>query len=290
MDIKILITDIFNRNIESIINFIPSLLLATISFIVILNLGKIFNKIIVKLVKTSKFYKLHGNLVIRTSKIFYAFFAVIIFLDIIGFENLSTSIFASGGVVTIILGFALREIGENFCAGLLLSINKPFKIGDTIKSLDVEGSVKSIEIRHTHIRSADGKDIYVPSSQIYKNTLINYTKDGLRRFDFTVGIDYTSNLKRACEIIDKELVTVPGILNDPKSGCVVNKLLPGYIEIIVYFWINIEGDFSIKQVKEDSISKIKDRLLDEEFILSDKSLSSLQVSIQNNDQKIENVN
>ena len=208
MDIKNIITTTFEKNVEILINFLPVLLIATIYLVAMIYLGKGLKKVILKIIKKSQFYKIHGNIFLRTTKIIYTFFGTIIFLNILGFKDLSTGLFASGGVVTIILGFALREIGENFCAGLLLSINKPFKIGDTIKSQDVEGSVKSIEIRYTHIRSADGKDVYVPSSQIYKNTLVNYTKDGLRRFDFTIGIDYCSNLKIACQAIDEELTKV----------------------------------------------------------------------------------
>jgi small-conductance mechanosensitive channel len=186
--------------------------------------------------------------------------------------------------VTIILGFALREIGENFCAGILLSINKPFKIGDTIKSLDVEGKVKSIEIRHTHIRSFDGKDIYVPSSQIYKNTLINYTKDGLRRFDFVIGIDYSSDIKKACLLIDEELIAINGILKDPAPECVVKGLLPSYIEIIVYFWINIHDNITLKKIKEDTISNIKDKLIAEKFVLSNNS-SNHNINVHHEDKK-----
>lgn len=283
MDIRHLVTTIFNENIELLITFIPHVLLAIISLITIIYLGKIVNKVIAQLLQKSQFHKLYGNLTMKTLKIVYIFFAIIVCLNILGFKNLSTGLFASGGVVTIILGFALREIGENFCAGLLLSINKPFQIGDTVKSLDVEGCVKSIEIRYTHIRSLDGKDIYVPSSQIYKNTLINYTKDGLRRYDCTIGIDYSSNLKKACAIIDHELQLVEGILHDPLPNCFVQDLRPGYIEIIIYFWMNVDADFSLKQVKEELISRVKDKLIDEGFILSHNTSSNYDVTLHYKD-------
>ena len=148
--IQDIIISTFNKNVELLINFTPKLLAAIVSVIIIFYFGKLFNKIILKLTKKSKFSYNYVNLFLKISKIFFIFISIIIFLHILGFKGLSAGVFASGGIVTIILGFALREIGENFCAGLLLSINKPFKLGDTIKSLEVEGQVKSIEIRYTH--------------------------------------------------------------------------------------------------------------------------------------------
>jgi len=285
MEIKNLIISMLNQNLELLIGFVPKLVAAILLLVVIFYFSKAFNKLILKLTKKSKFSKDYVSLFLKISKTFLVFVSVIIVLRILGFKGLSAGIFASGGIVTIILGFALREIGENFCAGLLLSINKPFKIGDTIKSQDVEGKVQSIQIRHTHIRSADGRDIYVPSSQIYKNTLINYTKDGLRRFDFVIGVDYSSDLKAVCSLIDKEISAINGVLQDPKSGCVVNSLLPQYIEVIVYFWINIDESITIKQVKQDAISNIKDKLMAEGVVLSNNTSSNHNINMRNEEKK-----
>ena len=279
MEIDDIIISTIDKNTKLLTDFAPTLLAGVIVLIATFYFGKIFNMIIIKLSKKYHSSKPYANLFLKISKIFFTFIGIILFLNILGFKGLSTGVFASGGVVTIILGFTLREIGENFCAGVLLSINKPFRIGDTIRSLEFEGEVRSIEIRYTHIRSIDGKDIYIPSAQIYKNTLINYTKDGLQRFYFTIGIDYSSDLEKACKIIDQELENVNGILKDPKSGCIVNNLLPGYIEITVYFWMDIKKDFTIKQVRQDAVVRIKDALITERFILSNDTVSNYNVNI-----------
>lgn len=279
MEIGNIIKSTIEKNTQIFIEFAPTLLCAIAVFIATYYFGKIFSSIIAKILKKYRNSKSYAPLFLKISKIIFIFIGLILFLNILGFKDLSTGIFASGGVVTIILGFALREIGENFCAGLLLSINKPFRIGDTIKSGSVEGSVKSIEIRYTHIRSSDGKDIYVPSSQIYKNILINYTKDGLRRFSFTVGVDYSSNLKKACEIIDQEITTIQGILSDPAPGCVVKDLLPNYVEITVYFWMDVKDKYTTKQVRQDAIEKIKDSLIAKKIILSNNISSNHNITI-----------
>ncbi len=281
MEVGNIIKSTIERNTQLFMDFAPTLISAIAVLFATYYLGKAFSAIVAKILKKYRSSKPYAPLFLKISKIIFAFIALILFLNILGFKELSTGVFASGGVVTIILGFALREIGENFCAGFLLSINKPFRIGDTIKSGNVEGKVKSIEIRYTHIRSIDGKDIYVPSSQIYKNILINYTKDGLQRFNFTVGIDYSSNLKQACEVIDKEIATVQGVLSDPVPGCVVKDLLPNYIEIAVYFWIDTEDKYTTKQVRQDAIEKIKDSLIAKKIILSNNITSNHNVTIYN---------
>ncbi len=281
MEVEKIIESNIDKNIQVLVDFAPTALAGLVVIISTFIFAKIFNIVVLKISKKSKLSKNYIKLLSRISNIIFAFIGIILLLNILGFKGLSTGVFASGGVVTVILGFALREIGENFCAGVLLNINKPFKIGDTIKSLDVEGQVKSIEIRYTHIRSVDGRDIYVPSSQIYKNTLINYTKDGLRRFHFNIGIDYSSDLKEACLVIDKALESVEGVLKDPEPGCVINNLLPGYIEIIAYFWVNVDNNISVRKIREGVAINIKDQLIAKGFILSNDTYSNHNVKIYN---------
>ena len=139
-------------------------------------------------------------------------------LQILGLTAVVTSLLATGGLAAVVLGFAFREIGENLLAGLVLVLSRSFEIGDLIESSGFTGEVKAIDLRHVHVRTADGLDVFVPSASILRNPLVNYTRDGLRRGDFVIGIDYGERPDLAIEATLEAVRSVPGVLTDPAPG------------------------------------------------------------------------
>jgi small conductance mechanosensitive channel len=107
-----------------------------------------------------------------------------VILDVLGFRGVATWLAASGGIVAVILGFAFRQIGENFIAGVFLAYRSPFRVGDLIRSGSLEGVVRSIDLRATHIRTAEGMDIFIPNSKILNEPVVNFTLDGNLRAEF----------------------------------------------------------------------------------------------------------
>lgn len=182
------------------------------------------------------------------------FVGVLIALQILGLEGLAFSLMAGGGVTAIILGFAFREIGENLLAGLFLAFSRPFNLGDTIRSEDLEGVVKAIDLRSTHLRTVDGRDVFVPSSQLFSKPVTNFTRDGLRRFTFDVGIDYGHDAEQACREIKRALDPIPGPLPAPPLEVHVSGLLAGYVQLTVWFWVDV---FDASQ----PVPPIQDRLM-----------------------------
>jgi len=97
-----------------------------------------------------------------------------------------------------------------------MAFNRPFRLGDTVKTADVEGVIIEMSLRDTHIKTFDGKDVYVPNGQIIKNPLYNYTIDGFLRGSFTIGVDYNSDIEAARSIILSILKSTAGILQTTK--------------------------------------------------------------------------
>ena len=165
---------------------------------------------------------------------------VLIALNILGLYGIATSILASGGITAVILGFAFKDIGENFLAGFFMAFSRPFTNGDLIESEGLTGRVQNIEMRHTHIRTADGCDVFIPSSQLLSKPLKNYTRDGLRRGSFSVGIDYRDNADRACELLLQKVDEYEKVIKSPAPSVQVSGFNPLYIELTVYFWIEVD--------------------------------------------------
>jgi small-conductance mechanosensitive channel len=157
----------------------------------------------------------------------------------LGLGGVAGSLIAGAGVSAIIIGFAFKDIAVNFLAGIILAINRPFNIGDIIEVNGINGPVKSLDLRSTHIRTADGRDIYIPNSMAITNIFTNYTNDGLLRLDFKVGLDTYNDIEKAREVIIHHLTKIEDILKDPAPNVALEELGENSANIRIMFWINI---------------------------------------------------
>ncbi|MBZ9729293.1 mechanosensitive ion channel family protein [Salegentibacter sp. JZCK2] len=164
---------------------------------------------------------------------------VLITLYLLGLDAFTNKVLAGAGLLTFVIGFALKDIGENFLAGIILAFKSPFRLDDLIEINNIEGFVKDINIRETLIKTPDGKDVFLPNSIILKNPLFNYTIDGFLRYEFTVGIAYENNPTDAIKIILETVNNVEGVLKgDKKPSISIRELATNTININVQFWVD----------------------------------------------------
>ena len=163
---------------------------------------------------------------------------VLLALGVMGFGGVATSLLATGGVVAIVLGFAFREIGENFLAGFFLTFSRPFELDDLIKTGDLTGVVRSIELRSVHIRTFDACDVFVPNAQIFREPLYNYSRDGLRRPSFTVGVAYHDEPQQVIALLEKASTKTEGVLSEPRAFVTVEDFAAQFVLYQVFFWLD----------------------------------------------------
>ncbi|MCL6261579.1 mechanosensitive ion channel family protein [Aquiflexum sp. TKW24L] len=177
-------------------------------------------------------------------------FGITLLFRFLGLSGAVSGILASAGITAFIIGFALKDIGENFLAGLLLAFKRPFRIGDLIDIQGVRGRVISLNLRDTQIKTSDGKDVYLPNASIIKNPLVNFTIDGFLSYQFVVGLDYGSDYQKALNLIESTLKTVEGVLQERKPTVNISDLSPSTLNITVVFWVNtydpVISDMKIK--------------------------------------------
>jgi len=163
-----------------------------------------------------------------------------LFLNQIGLGKTASGLLAGAGVSAIILGFAFKDIGENFLAGFFLAFSRPFGTGDYIEVEGLKGIVKALNFRNTHIRTFEGKDIFIPNAMLIKNPLINYTRDGLLRHDFVIGIDYGNDIMEARRLILKSILADQRIekSGDLEPFMLLEEFGTSTINIRVFYWIN----------------------------------------------------
>ena len=242
-----------DRGIEKIPEILLSLLVILITHFVGMGIRKIYSNILGKSDISATHISFFG-------KIIYGFvmtLGILICLNILGYYGIVTSILASGGITAVILGFAFKDIGENFLAGFIMAFSRPFSSGDLIESEGLLGRVKKIELRHTHIRTGDGCDVFIPSTQLVSKPLFNYTRDGLRRGSFVVGIDYGDDAERACELLLNRIAEDKMVISEPEPSVQISGFNPLFVEITVYFWIETDTN---KQ--EIYLAKVRSRLME----------------------------
>ena len=166
-----------------------------------------------------------------------------------------------------IIGFALKDIGENFLAGILLAFKRPFTVGDIIESNGVKGKVIALNLRDTQVKS-DGKDIYIPNALLIKNTLINYNRGGLLLQDFTVGLEYGSDYEKAIaivkEILDQNQEVVDG---DHKNIVVISGVVGTAPQLNVRYWVKTDSLISDGRIRSQILIAIFTQLKANGFVI-----------------------
>src|SRR6056297_2839318 len=202
----------------SFIDFFPRLFIGVFSLIIVYMIGMGLASGVLQILKRSSFPSTYHSFFSKLIKGVALFLGVILFLNLIGYGTLAASLLAGGGLTAVMLGFAFKDIGENFLAGFFLAFSRPFTTDDVIETEGIRGQVKGIQLRHTHIRTSEGCDVFVPSAQLFTRPLHNYTLDGLRRGNFVVGIDYADDSQKAAELLLETTKTTKGILSTPEAS------------------------------------------------------------------------
>ena len=175
----------------------------------------------------------------RVVKIAIVLIAFLFALQILGLASVATGIVTGASVSAIVIGFAFKDIGENFLAGIMLAFNRPFQVGDLVELDGYKGIVVALNLRNSRIKTFDGKDIFIPNADVVKNPVINYTMDGYLRHEFTVSFEYGADLSEAIKVILTTMSEIPGILKEKKQTSVwVSKLSPNALELTVYYWLD----------------------------------------------------
>lgn len=245
---------------------LPKLVLAIAVIIIAVAVAKRVKKLVQKRMSKRLDDPLLSKFIAKVSQWAVIILGFAVAMHLVELGGIARGLLTSAGITGIVLGFAFRDIGENLLAGVLLAFSRPFNVGDTVQSDSIKGVVKTLDLRNTHIRSFDGKDIYIPNAMILKNPLLNYTRDGLLRFDFVVGIDQGDDADRARTLILKGMEDTEGVLKEPAAFVTVEELAKSSVNLRVYYWVNLfEYKGSALELKTNIINQTKKILMDKGF-------------------------
>jgi small-conductance mechanosensitive channel len=147
-----------------------------------------------------------------------------------------TSLVAVLGLSGIAIGFAFKDIFQNFLAGILILLTNPFRVGDQIAVGDFEGTVEAIQTRATFLKTYDGRRVVIPNAELYNEKVIVNTAFGNRRSEYDVGIGYGDDDARAGELMIEAARRVEGVLGAPAPEALMVALADSTVNLRLRWW------------------------------------------------------
>ncbi len=236
---------------EGFLARLPYLVIALIVFGVFLIVARIIKRVVHAAGKNTRLdvmlADLLGRLASAAITVLGLFVAAVIIFPAFKPGDLVTGL----GITSVAIGFAFKDVLQNFFAGILILWRRPFVVGDQIRTKDYEGTVEEINVRSTRLKTYDGERAVLPNGDVYTSAILVRTAYDKRRVKFTVGIGYPDSIEEARETIRRVLRETEGVMGDPGPWVYVAELAPSSVNFTVYFWVGSQ---------QANVLKVSDRV------------------------------
>lgn len=247
--------------LDRAVALLPNLLIAAGVFTIFLLIARAARALGEKLAsRASK----HHNLGLVLGGLFYwglVLLAALVSLSIIVPSFRAGTLIELLGVGTVAIGFAFRDVLQNFFAGILLLLTEPFRLGDQIIVAGHEGTVKAIQTRATTIRTYDGRRVVIPNTKLFTEAVVVNTALERRRTSYDIGIGVGDDIAAARAVILAALREVEGVLQDPSPEVLVVDLADFSVKLRVWWWTEPPQQINVLEVQSRVLEAIKTALL-----------------------------
>jgi small-conductance mechanosensitive channel len=224
--------------IDGLIVMLPNIVLALIVFAVFFFVARWLKWVVKRLTRRHQQARSLGMVLGRLTQGIVILVGLFIALSIVIPTFKAGDLVQLLGISGVAIGFAFRDILQNFLAGILILLTEPFRIDDQIAFKGFEGTVEDIQTRATKIRTYDGRRIVIPNSELFTNSVTVNTAFDNRRLEYDVGIGYGDDIERAKKLISEAMHSVDVVLKDPAPDVLVMELAESSINIRARWWIN----------------------------------------------------
>ncbi|WP_040976082.1 mechanosensitive ion channel family protein [Necropsobacter massiliensis] len=229
---------------DYIIPYGTKLLLAVVIYLV----GKILARFLSRLLGKAAFHSTKDEMLqgfVRSISYFlFLLIVVIAALSQLGINT--TSLVALIGAAGLAIGLALQNSLQNFAAGVMILIFKPFRKGDFIETGGISGSVEQIGLLVLELRTGDNKTVLVPNGKVFGDSITNYSSNPTRRIDFVFDIAYEADIAQAKAIVADCLQADERILKAPQPTIAVSALTANSVQLIVRPWVNTADYWAVQ--------------------------------------------
>lgn len=188
-------------------------------------------------------------------KAFIILIGLSITLEIWGIASLVAAFVGTAGIVSIGIGFAFKDVVENYLGGVLLGLRQPFYKDDHVDIAGFEGRVIRLTSRETILMTLDGNHLTIPNAMVFKSVLYNFSRNPLRRFDFTFGVAPDSEFRKIIPLGLETLGKTEGVLQEPPPLVRIESVGDYTLNIVFNAWVDQkENDFVA--VKSEAIRRV----------------------------------
>ena len=227
--------DYINQFSEKVIDALPTILTAILIVVVSIYLAKLLSNLLEKVLKRREAD--HEVTLLLATITRWSIIVAGIITALQQFFNV-TAFLAGLGILGFTIGFALQNIMQNFVSGVILLIEQPFDVGDAVELNGYAGTVLTINLRTTEMRTFDGLIVMIPNADVLSNAITNYTRADRRRIELPVGVSYGSDPAEARRIVLEAVKSVPGYLGEPEPMVVFHTFGGSSVDMTAYFWID----------------------------------------------------
>ncbi|MFM2064070.1 MAG: hypothetical protein RLZZ507_3741 [Cyanobacteriota bacterium] len=242
------------------IALIPNIFLAFIVFTIFVYVGSAIKRLVKRLTRHYRYARNLGMVLGRLAQGTTILVGLFISLSIVIPSLKAGDLVQLLGISGVAIGFAFRDILQNFLAGILILLTEPFQIDDQIVFKGFEGTVENIQTRATTIKTYDGRRIVIPNSELFTNSVTVNTAFENRRLEYDIGVGYGDDIEWTKQVMMEALHSVDVVLKDPAPDVLVMELADSAVNIRARWWIKPPRWSDALDSRDKVISAIKQKL------------------------------
>ena len=246
--------------INGVIVMLPNIILALIVFAMFFFAARALKSLVRRLTRRHRQARSLGLVLGRLSQGIIILVGLFVALSIVIPSFKAGDLVQLLGISGVAIGFAFRDILQNFLAGILILLTEPFHIDDQIVFKDFEGTVENIQTRATTIRTYDGRRIVIPNSELFTNSLTVNTAFDNRRLQYDIGIGYGDDIDRAKQVILEAIASVDCVLREPSPDVLVVALAESTVNIRARWWVSPPRRGDALETQDKVLTAIKKKL------------------------------
>lgn len=247
---------VFSQLIARLMAHLPYLILGFVVFVFFLVGARLVKSILNTAGRRTRLDRTLADLLGRLASAFTIILGLFVAAVVIFPTFNPGDLIAGLGITSVAIGFAFKDVLQNFFAGILILWRRPFIVGDEIKVGTYEGTVEEITTRSTRVKTYDGERAVLPNGDVYTNAVLVRTAYNNRRVRLSVGIGYQDSIERARSVIREVLDKTEGVLNEPAPSIFVAELAPSSVNFNVFFWTN-SPQINVLRVIDGAMTGIK---------------------------------
>jgi len=223
---------------KKILEFLPYLFSAVVVLVIFTAIASIATKMGRRAAKRRMQNPLMIEILARLAGLPVVLLGLYLALRLSGLSGVAITILGGTGAMGLVVGFALKNILENYFSGVMLSLRNPYTVGDTVEINGRQGVVQKLTTRGTILVDYDGNHIIIPNSAIYNGMIVNISATPSSRIKFNFTVLYTEDIAVVHKLVMHTVCQVEGVLRDPSPTVVTDEFRDSGVRISVYFWVD----------------------------------------------------